>query len=191
MATESIAQPNYTTYKHPLCPVQRQRIDSGLCAWCGADKGTDGTTLACRSCASKSGRRTKEIRESNKRKGLCIDCRNPRGENATTTRCRPCAQKSARRINKSALSSRLKRAFNITVDQFNQLLAAQNGVCAICGAEETVRRRSGDKIRLAVDHCHVTGKVRALLCSNCNKGLGSFKDSPELLRKGADYLEQL
>ena len=43
---------------------------------------------------------------------------------------------------------------------------------------------------LAVDHCHKTGKIRQLLCSNCNPAIGFIKDSPELARKMADYLER-
>ncbi len=59
------------------------------------------------------------------------------------------------------------------------MVVAQRGVCAIClvpGPEH-------------VDHDHKTGRVRAILCFNCNGGPGQFKDRPELLRRGADYLE--
>jgi hypothetical protein len=80
----------------------------------------------------------------------------------------------------------LKRKFGITVEQFNEMLTAQNGVCAICGTAE-IEQRTGR--RLSVDHCHASGRIRALLCIRCNPGLGSFKDSPELLRAAADYIE--
>lgn len=53
--------------------------------------------------------------------------------------------------------------------------------CSICGAHGP---------RMAMDHCHTTGKVRAPLCSNCNNGLGRFLDRPDLLRAAADYLER-
>jgi hypothetical protein len=50
--------------------------------------------------------------------------------------------------------------------------------------------RLGRKLRLNVDHCHVTGKVRGILCNSCNNGLGRFRDNPDLLLKAADYLQQ-
>lgn len=57
----------------------------------------------------------------------------------------------------------------------------QNGQCKSCS-------RSG--CRLVVDHCHTTGKIRGLLCDDCNQGIGHFRDSPDLLRRAADYLEE-
>lgn len=60
--------------------------------------------------------------------------------------------------------------------------AAQNGVCAICKKTCTCGRS------LAVDHNHKTGKVRALLCSRCNRGLGLFMENPEYLNAAKEYL---
>lgn len=57
----------------------------------------------------------------------------------------------------------------------------QGGKCYLCGASQ-------DR-NLAVDHCHSTGKVRKLLCSQCNQALGLFKDNPEVMRKAALYVE--
>lgn len=65
----------------------------------------------------------------------------------------------------------------------------QNGTCAICNQPEIVKNNQGQIISLAVDHCHVTGKTRGLLCFCCNVGLGVFKNNPNLLRKAAEYLE--
>jgi len=64
------------------------------------------------------------------------------------------------------------------------MLKSQNGNCAICGIDQPSNGR-----RLAVDHDHETGKVRALLCGNCNTGMGSFMDNPKLLQKAINYLE--
>lgn len=86
-------------------------------------------------------------------------------------------------IRKSAL---LKYEFGITLSDFNDMLSAQDGGCAICGQTQT---RPGTKY-LAVDHCHTTGKIRGLLCDRCNRGLGFFKDSPELLVAAAEYLKR-
>jgi len=63
------------------------------------------------------------------------------------------------------------------------MLEMQMYSCAIC------ERPFKGKVRACTDHCHSSGKVRAFLCSNCNTGLGMYKDRPELLRRAADYLE--
>lgn len=84
-----------------------------------------------------------------------------------------------------------KRRFGLQAGEYERMLEEQNGVCAICGGKETaIDNRTKQARRLAVDHDHTTGEVRKLLCRGCNTGLGSFKDSPDLLRKAAVYLEQ-
>jgi hypothetical protein len=75
------------------------------------------------------------------------------------------------------------------IEQYQALLEAQGGKCAICGTEEGHRSRYGRVCRLAVDHDHSTGKVRGLLCNNCNRGLGRFKDSIESLEAAISYLK--
>ena len=72
--------------------------------------------------------------------------------------------------------SYLKRTYGISVEEYDEMLAAQDGVCAICG------RRPRDDISLHVDHCHVTGRLRGLLCFRCNNGLGDFGHDPALLQ---------
>ncbi len=67
---------------------------------------------------------------------------------------------------------------------YESLLESQDGRCAICGRTEADSRGH----RLHVDHCHATGRVRGLLCGDCNLGLGKFGDSPDLLAKAAVYL---
>jgi hypothetical protein len=69
-------------------------------------------------------------------------------------------------------------------DQYELLKAWSNGGCAICGA---TNGREGQ--RLYIDHDHKTGDVRALLCNDCNSGLGRFKDDPRLLKIAIAYLE--
>jgi len=88
-----------------------------------------------------------------------------------------------------ATNSHLVRTFNITTEDYKEMLRQQNNVCAICGEPET-RKYNGIVIKLAVDHCHATGKVRGLLCSTCNIALGRFQDSTDLLTKAVNYLKQ-
>lgn len=77
----------------------------------------------------------------------------------------------------------LVKKYNITQEAYDKKLAYQNYGCGICGQAQGVRK-------LAVDHCHATGKIRDLLCNSCNTALGSFKDNPELLNKAADYIRK-
>jgi len=81
----------------------------------------------------------------------------------------------------------LKRKFGIDLIQYESMFKKQNGSCAICG-----NKNFGDKRNryLCIDHDHVTLKIRGLLCSSCNKGLGQFKDNKNTLIKAAIYLQK-
>lgn len=72
----------------------------------------------------------------------------------------------------------------VTAEEYAARGEAQKGLCAICGKVCSTGRR------LAQDHCHVTGKIRDLLCHSCNTSLGGFKDSIEVLQKAIDYLRK-
>lgn len=76
--------------------------------------------------------------------------------------------------------------YGITLEERDALHAKQNGKCAICLDLVVFGLNTGAHL----DHCHATGKVRAVLCSACNHGLGRFRDSPELLRAAALYIEK-
>jgi hypothetical protein len=78
-----------------------------------------------------------------------------------------------------AKDSHLKK-YGITLADYNAMLAQQNRACAICPRQSSRT--------LAVDHCHVTGRVRRLLCNRCNVGLGNFDDDPVLVLSAAAYL---
>ena len=81
--------------------------------------------------------------------------------------------------------------FGITLEQYEQMLADQGGVCAVCGKTETEIHPQSKKVRnLNVDHCHHTGKVRGLLCNSCNRGIGLLNDDPAVLRNALNYLQK-
>lgn len=82
-----------------------------------------------------------------------------------------------------------KRNYGITEETLSQMKQDQEQRCFICGSEGFLIGKNNHSEKLAVDHCHKTGRVRKLLCHNCNRGLGLFKDNPDLLRKAADYVE--
>ncbi len=77
----------------------------------------------------------------------------------------------------------LRRTFGITQADYDALLAAQGGGCAICG-------KKPGKISLHVDHDHETGEIRGLLCVGCNNALGQFRDDIGLLSRAREYVDR-
>ncbi len=73
------------------------------------------------------------------------------------------------------------RKFGMTLDEYDVMLDAQNGGCAIC-------TRAPEETSLHVDHDHSTGRIRALLCFQCNNALADFREDPDLLRNAVTYL---
>lgn len=103
-------------------------------------------------------------------------------------------QKEARRLYMSARykanphkyrDDQLKRHYGISLDAYNTLVESQNGLCAICK-----KKPDGARSSLQVDHDHETGRVRGLLCSKCNTGLGLFNEKPAILAEAIDYLRR-
>ena len=95
--------------------------------------------------------------------------------------CKPCHNARGKLAKDKVGGSRtyhLTRRYGITAAEADHMLRKQEGLCAICRAAPAAH----------VDHDHATGKVRALLCFNCNGGLGQFKDDPDVLRAAADYV---
>lgn len=85
----------------------------------------------------------------------------------------------------------LKHNFGISLEQYNQMLEAQGGLCAVCGKPETARSNRGDRAKLlSVDHDHATGAIRGLLCSKCNTALGLMNDNTSLFEKAIEYLKR-
>lgn len=81
----------------------------------------------------------------------------------------------------------LKKKYGLTSEQFDDLLKEHQEVCAIC---KTKNVRPNNKKGICIDHNHKTGKVRGLLCDKCNRGIGLFGDSKELLEKAIKYIKK-
>lgn len=112
-------------------------------------------------------------RERYKRKGEVI-----RAQNTTW-----------RKKNKEKVrDAQMRRNFGVSLKEYEEMFFEQGGLCAICGKPETTTMRNAVKF-LAIDHDHVTGKVRKLLCHRCNTALGLVGDSIEVLKKMIEYLE--
>ncbi len=97
---------------------------------------------------------------------------------------RTCAYSKEKGYDYSSRNTHYVRRYGITVEDFGNILKLQDGKCAICNELETCTTKK----RLHVDHCHVTGKVRGLLCHKCNAGLGNLKDSLVTLENASIYL---
>lgn len=90
-----------------------------------------------------------------------------------------------------AKRAHLKNSFGLSLEAYNALFEAQAGLCAVCGESEKAKQLGHDKPRLlAVDHNHSTGKVRGLLCTNCNLALGNMRDSEALISKLLEYIRR-
>lgn len=107
--------------------------------------------------------------------------------NRTNSVCRECHKAQCKdrwhaRTPVEKQATRMRTMYGITPEQYKQMHEDQQGKCKICNTTPNTKRS------LHVDHCHKTGKVRALLCSGCNTALGSFKDDPNLLMNAIEYL---
>jgi hypothetical protein len=101
-----------------------------------------------------------------------------------TAYCRTChntvSEEGDKRLHGSTRRYHLKRRYGLTSAAVDAMIAAQGGVCVLC------RERPAQH----VDHDHLTGAVRGVLCSCCNQGLGSFRDRADVMRQAIDYLER-
>ncbi len=155
--------------------VAPKRYHGKPCVQCG---GTE-RYVSCNLCVECARERSAKWKRDNpeRDKAHCLAWRSANTEKKSTSR-------SAWRAANPGVehSAHLKRTFGITGADYSRMLKEQGGVCAICSNACKTGRR------LAVDHDHSTGKVRALLCANCNRGIGYLQDSPGLLAEAGRYL---
>jgi hypothetical protein len=110
-----------------------------------------------------------ELTEAN---SLITEERRANGDVRRRARCRACYRNAA-----------VARIYGLTLEQYDELFQAQEGCCAICRHQFT-----GEDRDTHVDHCHSTGRVRGLLCPDCNRGIGLFKDDIALLQRALEYV---
>jgi hypothetical protein len=126
-------------------------------------------------------------RRANRTKGLapwCKACEAVRRSNRIVEQKHEDYEKHRAKL---LIAYRLK-SYGISGEQYEEMLARQNGVCAICGNPETARNKRGETRQLAVEHDHETNAVRDLLCAACNCALGYMRDDPKRLSAAAAYL---
>jgi hypothetical protein len=104
--------------------------------------------------------------------------------------CKSCHSPISNKPDRKKTNKR-KYKYNITTQQYEQMLANQNGMCAICrNPEPRTDPHTGIRRALAVDHDHKTGKIRDLLCSSCNLALGLLQDDPIRIQEMLSYLQK-
>ncbi|MCK5607318.1 hypothetical protein KAR91_35875 [Candidatus Pacearchaeota archaeon] len=124
----------------------------------------------------------------NEKKLLSDFGRHPKARDGHINRCKECqckVDKKYRQTEKGKIATlrhNLKHEYGMTVEQYNQMFADQNGVCFLCGKPELDRR-------LSVDHNHETGKIRSLLCRRCNMCVGIFENDIDLVKQILKYIK--
>ena len=184
------------------------------CTSCGAwktfsefspsKKNRDGRVSHCRACLRERGARDRDARRGGPPTRMtsrvtppgmkwCPTCqafcevedfgRNRSASDGLTGYCKPChtARGKASKIRNhgSTREYHLRRRYGIGVAEYDAMVEAQGGLCALC------RERTPEH----VDHDHLTGRIRGVLCSCCNQGLGNFRDNVAALKQAIDYLE--
>ena len=166
---------------------------------------SDGHGIYCRQCFAIRDRKSRERRAAKEGRVVrdrvqapdgfkyCPDCQNvkpltdfPRNKSSRSGYggyCKPCHNAKGKatytRLYGSTREYHLRRRYGIGVADVEAMIVAQGGTCAVCPASPE-----------HVDHDHETGKVRGILCFNCNQALGNVRDDPAILRKLARYLDK-
>jgi hypothetical protein len=171
----------------------------------------DGYNNSCKTCqkeyTKKYHEKQKTINEEtgiSKEPKICPRCKklksadcfhkNTSSKTGLTSFCKPCSsakgkewnQKNKEKLRHKSREKDLKRNYGLTLQEYHALLREQNGKCDICGSTNPGK----NKKYFPVDHCHLTGKVRGLLCGKCNCALGFLNDDLKLLEKAVDYLKK-
>ncbi|MER8008763.1 endonuclease VII domain-containing protein [Streptomyces sp. NPDC094149] len=161
-----------------------------LAAFARRRSNLDGRQRHCRDCAAdyhrtrqqNLGRKVRPKMEVPEGHKFCLKCgevkpwsewhRNATASDGLSTRCKACRAVEGR-------ARHLKRQYGLTEADRDEMVAGQMGLCVICLKAPAVH----------VDHCHKTGKVRGVLCFNCNSAIGKLGDDPDAVRRAAAYLE--
>lgn len=151
-----------------------KRKEMGLCAAC--EKQSINGTVYCKEHLEERRLYQKQYREKRKRDGQCLwcGCQEKRPENGN--------------VYCDFHSKKLKRLQpenyrrGLSEEKLQEMFDCQKQKCKIC------QKKAKSHKKLCVDHCHVTNKIRGLICNNCNSGLGFFKDNPKFLKAAINYI---
>lgn len=156
----------------------------------------DGYNTACKSCILKYDREREARHLGPRTTGTkkCCHCKEERpvsdftkrlrNRDGLRSRCKYCdrASEKAYRLENpnSSRLAKVRQVYGLNADEYIQLLTEHDNKCRICKSDK----------RLGVDHCHKTGKVRGILCTRCNTGLGMFGDNINSLINSIEYLKE-
>ncbi|MEU8705689.1 endonuclease VII domain-containing protein [Streptomyces sp. NPDC048565] len=146
--------------------------DSPLTSFASDRNRRDGLQPRCRECVAAYGAAHHRRRRAAEGEPHGEWHRNSTATDGLATRCKACKAIQGR-------AGRLKRRYGMTEAQRDDMLSSQSGVCTICPVASA----------LHVDHCHKTGRVRGVVCFNCNSAIGKLGDDPDSLRRAIAYLE--
>ncbi|WP_078869170.1 endonuclease VII domain-containing protein [Streptomyces sp. NRRL B-1347] len=150
----------------------------------------DGLQAYCRECSAEYYRQRQEAKgksvrvkvpvpEGHKRCPQCGEVKphaewelNPTSSDGYASYCKPCRAERNQQ-------SYFKRKYGLTMEERDEMIAEQKWLCVICLKAPPAH----------VDHCHETGRVRGVLCFNCNSAIGKLGDDPDALRRAISYLE--
>lgn len=151
-----------------------QRKEMGLCSAC--EKQSVNGTVYCKDHLEKQRAYQKEYREKRKQDGNCLwcGCLQKKSDNGNVY-CEFHSKKL-----KELQPEKYRRG--LSEETLQEMFECQNHKCKIC------KTKAKSHKNLCVDHCHSTDKIRGLICSNCNSGLGFFKDNPKFLKAAIEYL---
>lgn len=172
-------------------------IPTGICQ-CGCGKPTLLYTSSDKTRGWTKGEPRKFLKGHNKglvRNGTiepiqCASCKEwfglddfyKRTDTTYDSHCKACHREKTNKLRKR---NYLKASYGLTIADYQRLLEDQDYRCKICLIEFGETRKTAP----CVDHCHQTGKVRGLLCTQCNVALGMMKDDPDVLRRAIEYLK--
>lgn len=164
----AFSRDNYKCY--PCTTAYKRELDSLV--------ESDTTPKDCMRCGT-----VKPANEMSRgHRGLCRDCWNTWQREYRAKR-----KAEGHDVNRA---TELRARYGMTLTQYAELLASQNGCCAICASTEAMVNPTKRKYSLAVDHDESTGRVRGILCTNCNQGLGKFKHDVKLFAAAIEYLQK-
>jgi hypothetical protein len=140
---------------------------------------SSGLTKRCNACGKEL---PIDLFYKHKGKRTSEGYRNPICKTCHAEKSKLWAKKNPDKVAEHRRKRNLKQKYGVTVEQYEQMLTEQKGVCYICSSPP-------DRRRLSVDHNHQTGQVRRLLCDKCNLAIGLLEEDKERLKKVREYLE--
>lgn len=181
-------------------------MDERRCPKCGETKPLSGFYVLksgdregrvqawCKTCQNKQRReryeRDPKTREKARANSRAAYARlTPEAKARRDQKAKEWADANADRLSRQKRDRRYRTWYGISLADYEAMLEAQGGGCAICGAKENISI-GGKAVAMAVDHCHDSGQVRGIVCDPCNRALGSVRNDPEIAEAMAAYLRR-